>query len=84
MSDQVESGEQGQPGATDESGARPGPAPDPVARALADVDEAMAEARAGVPGADDVPTVPSDDEVAGLEHAHEALRSTLDRVERGG
>ena len=46
--------------------------------------EAMAAARAGVPAPVDAPQVPGDDEVARLEQAHETLRSTLDRVDRGG
>lgn len=74
MSDQVESRETVQPGAA--------AAPDPVTRALDEVAEAMAQARAAEPPSEGAPTVPSDDEVAGLERAHEALRSTLDRAER--
>ena len=57
---------------------------DPVERALTPVDEAMVQARGSVSAPGDVPAVPTEDEVAALEHAHEVLRSTLDRVDRGG
>lgn len=60
---------------------RPG---DPVARDLADVEQAMAQVRAGAPSRGAVPTLPDDAEVAGLERAHDTLRSTLDRVDRRG
>ncbi|MHA3702479.1 hypothetical protein ACXR2U_09850 [Jatrophihabitans sp. YIM 134969] len=67
------------------TGAGDAPVPgDPVRRDLAAVEDAMARARAGVPNPDGGPRVPDDDEVAGLEQAHDALRTTLDRVERGG
>ena len=57
---------------------------DPAQREIALVDEAMAVARRGVPAAGGAPAVPGEDEVAGLEQAHDALRATLDRVDRGG
>lgn len=62
-----------------------GPTPgDPVQRDLAQVAEAVAAARVGVATLTDPPAVPSEEEVASLERAHETLRTTLDRVDRGG
>lgn len=57
---------------------------DPVARELAPVEAAMGEVRGAADGGGAEPRVPGDDEVAALERAHEVLRSTLDRVDRGG
>lgn len=51
---------------------------------LATVAAAMAAVRAALPAAGGPASVPDDDEVAALAHAHDTLRATLDRAERGG
>ena len=69
--------------------------PDPVAPAgstavgappsdLTTVAAAMAEVRAAMPRAGAPASVPDDAEVAALDHAHDTLRTALDRAERGG
>ena len=79
MSDENEHGE----AAPVEPADVPRPA-DPVERRLAPVAEAMEPVRRGASTSAADTAVPTDDEVAALEHAHEVLRSTLDRVDRGG